>query len=131
LLDASAAQAPDGTVALELRGFAPLTSLHIQRPAPARRSDEQVRAALLAACAEGAERDAVVLEAARQCAIPASALAFVEALLADLVLEGRIEAFGGVLYARRPRQRKVVAVEVGEDDLRDLLSRGHRVLELK
>lgn len=124
-----------GPVALELRPAGRLTSLHLQAPGPvrpARRSDERVREALLAACSEGAERDAAVLEAARECAVPASALGFVEALLADLVLEGHLVAYGDVLYARAGRRRrKVVAVEVGEDDLMDLLAQGHRVLELK
>jgi hypothetical protein len=118
-------------VAVELRPTHTLTSLHVQRPPVARRNDDRVREALLAACAQGAERDGAVLEAARECAIPASALGFVEALLSDLVLEGALTAYGDVLYARRQRRRKVVAVEVGEDDLMDLLSRGHRVLELK
>jgi len=36
-----------------------------------------------------------------------------------------------VLFAKRPAGRKVVALDVGEDDLVELLSRGHRVLELK
>lgn len=119
-------------VALDLRPSTRLTSVEVQRaPPPARRSDERIRDALLAACADGADRDGAVLEAARECAVPASALAFVEALLSDLILEGNVVAYGDVLYTRRRRPRKVVAVEVGEDDLMDLLSRGHRVLEMK
>jgi len=47
------------------------------------------------------------------------------------VLEGALAAYGEVLFAKRPAGRKVVALDVGEDDLVELLSRGHRVLELK
>ena len=76
-------------------------------------------------------RDEAVLSAARECAVPAASLPLVEGLLDDLVLEGALAAYGEVLFAKRPAGRKVVALDVGEDDLVELLSRGHRVLELK
>lgn len=118
-------------VELDLRPASRLTSVNVVRPQPpARRVDERIRDALRAACADGADRDGAVMAAARECAVPASSLPLVEALLADLILEGALVAYGDVLYARKRRPRKVVAVEVGEDDLMDLLSRGHRVLEL-
>ncbi len=133
-LDTRRESDPGNVVALELRAPNRLTSVAVQMGphtrAP-RRSDERVRSALLAACADGADRDGAVLEAARECAVPASALGFVEALLEDLILEGEVIAYGDVLYTRRARRRKVVAVEVGDEDLMDLLSKGHRVLELK
>jgi len=121
-------------VELELKPSSRLKEVYIAASGPARpsfRSDEAIRTALLAACEEGAGRDEAVVAAARQCAIPLSALSLVEGLLDDLVLENAIVAYGNLLYSRRRSGRKLVALEVGEEDLMDLLSKGHRVLELK
>jgi hypothetical protein len=121
-------------IALELKPASHLTEVYITGagPArPARRSDERIRAALLGACEQGGARDVAVMAAARECAVPLSALSLVEGLLDDLILEDAIVRYGSILYAGRRRGRKLVAVEVGEDDLMDLLSKGHRVLELK
>jgi len=121
-------------VELDLKTASQLKEIYIASAGPARpahRADEAIRAALLSACEQGAARDEAVLAAARECAIPLSAIPLVEGLLDDLVLEEAIVAYGNLLYSRRRSGRKVVAMEVGEDDLLDLLSRGHRVLELK
>jgi len=121
-------------VELELKTSSRLKEVYIAAAGPARlarRADEAIRASLLAACEQGAGRDEAVLAAARECAIPLSAVPLVEGLLDDLVLENAIAAYGNLLYSRRRSGRKLVAMEVAEDDLMDLLSRGHRVLELK
>lgn len=121
-------------VELELRPSSRLKEVYVATSGPARpayRSDEKIRSALLAACEDGASRDEAVFEAARECGIPLSALSLVVGLLDDLVLENAIVAYGNLLYSRRRGGRKLVALEVGEDDLMDLLSKGHRVLELK
>jgi hypothetical protein len=119
---------------LELKASSRLKEVYIAPAGPARpsyRSDEAIRSALLSACEEGAGRDEAVVAAARECAVPLSALSLVEGLLDDLVMENAIVAYGNLLYSHRRGGRKLVALEVGEDDLMDLLSRGHRVLELK
>lgn len=119
---------------LDLKPSSRLKSIYISEAGPARpsrRADEAIRAALLRACEPGVARDEAVVAAARECAIPLSALPLIEGLLDDLVLEGAVAAYGEALFARRKPGRKVVAVDVGEDDLIELLSRGHRVLELK
>jgi hypothetical protein len=121
-------------VELDLKAASRLKSIYISAAGPARpahRPDDEIRDALIAACETGAARDEAVFAAARACAIPLSALPLVEGLLDDLVLEGSIAAYGDALFARRKSGRKVVAVDVGEDDLIELLSKGHRVLELK
>ena len=121
-------------VELDLKAASRLKSIYITSGGPARpahRPDDEIRDALVAACESGASRDEAVFVAARLCAIPLSALPLVEGLLDDLVLEGSIAAYGDALFARRKGGRKVVAVDVGEDDLIELLSKGHRVVELK
>ncbi|HKZ58330.1 MAG TPA: hypothetical protein VJ547_00580 [Candidatus Thermoplasmatota archaeon] len=121
-------------VEFDLRAASRLKSIYISDagpPRPSHRPDEAIRDALLRACEPGASRDEAVLSAARECAVPAASLPLVEGLLDDLVLEGALAAYGEVLFAKRPAGRKVVALDVGEDDLVELLSRGHRVLELK
>jgi len=121
-------------VELELKPSSRLKEIYVAPSGPARpayRSDDQLRAALLKACEQGAARDEAVMIAARECAVPLTSIPLVEGLLDDLVLEGSVAAYGDVLFARRKVGRKVVAVDVGEDDLIDLLSKGHRVIELK
>ncbi len=121
-------------VELDLKGASRLKSIYISETGPAKpahRVDEQIRAALLRACESGSSRDDAVIVAARECAVPFGSLPLVEGLLDDLVLEGAVAAYGNALYSRRRTGRKVVAVDVGEDDLIELLSKGHRVLELK
>jgi len=133
-LDAAAARDTREVVELDLKHPSRLTSVYIQPSGPARpshRLDEEVRAALLRVCADGAHRDDAVMAAARECAVPMSSLGLVEALLDDLVLEGALTAYGDALFSKKAGRRKVVAVEVEEEDLFDLLSRGHRVIELK
>jgi hypothetical protein len=121
-------------VELDLKAASRLKSIYISPAGPARpahRPDDEIRDALVAACESGASHDEAVFVAARVCAIPLSALPLVEGLLDDLVLEGSVAAYGEALFSRRKSGRKVVAVDVGEDDLIELLSKGHRVLELK
>ena len=133
-LDSPAPAEAREVVELDLKAASRLKSIYISAAGPARpayRGDEQVREALLSACESGASREDAVFAAARACAVPISALPLVEGLLDDLVLEGAIAAYGDALFTRRRGGRKVVAVDVGEDDLIDLLSKGHRVLELK
>jgi hypothetical protein len=133
-LDSAEPAVSKEVVTLDLSPASRLKSIYIGEAGPARpahRADEEVREALVRAAQSGATREEAVLEAARACAVPASALALVEGLLDDLVLEGAVAAYGDVLFARRRSGRKVVAVDVGEDDLIELLSKGHRVLELK
>lgn len=133
-LDDSKAAVAKDVVELDLRPSSRLKEVYVAPAGPARpahRFDEHIRAALVRACESGASRDEAVVAAARECAVPASGLSLVEGLLDDLVLEGALVAYGNALFARRRGGRKVVAVDVGEDDLVDLLSKGHRVLELK
>jgi hypothetical protein len=133
-LDSPRSAVSKEVVELELKPALRLKSIYIGEAGPARpphRSDDQIRAALLEACQSGAPREDAVMAAARACAVPPSALPLVEGLLDDLVLEGSLAAYGDALFSRRRAGRKVVAVDVGEDDLIDLLSKGHRVLELK
>jgi hypothetical protein len=121
-------------VELDLKAASRLKSIYVSDAGPARPShhpDEAIRDALLRVCEPGASRDEAVLAAARECAVPAASLPLVEGLLDDLVLEGALAAYGDVFFARRRAGRKVVALDVGEDDLVELLSKGHRVLELK
>lgn len=121
-------------VEFDLRAASRLKSIYISDAGPARPShhpDEAIRDALVRACQPGASREEAVLAAARECAVPAASLPLVEGLLDDLVLEGALAAYGDVFFARRKAGRKVVALDVGEDDLIELLSKGHRVLELK
>lgn len=133
-LDSAGPAVAKQVVELDLKPSSRLKSIYISEagPArPARRPDDAIRAALLRACEPGAARDEAVMAAAREGAIPLGALSLIEGLLDDLVLEGALAAYGDVLFTRRKSGRKVVAVDVGEDDLIELLSRGHRVLELK
>lgn len=133
-LDSPAPAEAREVVELDLKAASRLKSIYISSAGPARpqhRPDDEVREALVAACESGATREEAVFAAARACAVPPSALPLVEGLLDDLVLEGAIAAYGDAFFARRRTGRKVVAVDVGEDDLIDLLSKGHRVLELK
>ncbi len=121
-------------VEFELKGSARLKSVYIGDAGPARpahRLDEQIRSALLSACENGSSRDDAVMAAARATAVPFGSLALVEGLLDDLILEGALAAYGDALFSKRQSGRRVVAVDVGEDDLIELLSKGHRVLELK
>jgi len=133
LEEGATAQARE-VVEFDLKPSSRLKSIYISDAGPARpthRPDEAIRDALLRACEPGASRDEAVLAAARECAVPAASLPLVEGLLDDLVLEGALAAYGDVFFARRRAGRKVVALDVGEDDLVELLSKGHRVLELK
>lgn len=133
-LDSAAPAVQKEVVELELKPASRLKSIYISPSGPARpphRTEEEVRDALVVACESGATREDAVMVAARACAVPASALPLVEGLLDDLVMEGAIAAYGDALFARKRSGRKVVAVDVGEDDLIELLSKGHRVLELK